>query len=271
MRGRCVRPGPAQPPRRPGRPAPAARRRLAGQHLERRRSARRRGHAARPRSTAGSVAAKPTRPRRARPDAGVRGDLPDDLLQRPLRPRPGDLRGAEGGVEHHIRVPDEPVVVVRLLDGAAGDPFHRRRRVQHTLGSPRAHARPPLPRSRAATVPLRRGSVTYFGPSGSWCALRAAAAAAAAASPIATSGRPEANPARAAPPAAPPFMIELTQAWVSVPLSRRRRAGCRAEQRGQGGPNARPTARPRPAAAGTARPRSARARQVYPASSGRSR
>jgi hypothetical protein len=33
-------------------------------------------------------------------------------------------------------------------------------------------------------------------------------------------GRPDANPARAAPAAAPPFMIELIQAWVSVPPSR---------------------------------------------------
>jgi hypothetical protein len=65
------------------------------------------------------------------------------------------------------------------------------------------------------------------GPNGSWCAPRAAAAVAAvaaaaaaatAARPNATRGCPEANPASAAPPAAPPFMIELTQDCVSVPV-----------------------------------------------------
>src|SRR5580658_1115221 len=72
------------------------------------------------------------------------------------------------------------------------------------------------PTYRSAVVP------SLFCRNGTWCALTAAVtaapAAAAAASPRARTGRPEANPARAAPPAAPPFMIELTQDWVSVPL-----------------------------------------------------
>ena len=49
-------------------------------------------------------------------------------------------------------------------------------------------------------------------------ALAAAAAAAAVARASARMGWPDVNPASAAPPAAPPFMIELIQACVSVPL-----------------------------------------------------
>ena len=45
-------------------------------------------------------------------------------------------------------------------------------------------------------------------------------AAMAAARLRARMGRPAANPARAAPAAPPPFMIELSQAWVSVPPPR---------------------------------------------------
>ena len=48
----------------------------------------------------------------------------------------------------------------------------------------------------------------------------AEATAVAAARPSARTGRAEARPAIAAPAAAPPFMIELSHDWVSVPLPR---------------------------------------------------
>jgi hypothetical protein len=51
-----------------------------------------------------------------------------------------DLASADREPVAALLTPDQPVVVRAQLDGAAGDPFHRRRRVQDALGSPRAHA-----------------------------------------------------------------------------------------------------------------------------------